>query len=71
MPVLLGIDTGGTYTDAVLFDSQGTDQSRVMASAKALTRRHDLALGIRESLEQVLHSAAPRDIELGGGVFKR
>ena len=34
MAVLLGVDTGGTYTDAVLID-EGED--RVLASAKALT----------------------------------
>ncbi len=58
MPVLLGIDTGGTYTDAVVFDT------RVLASAKALTRRHDLSLGIRESLVKVLGAAGTRGIEL-------
>jgi N-methylhydantoinase A/oxoprolinase/acetone carboxylase beta subunit len=64
MPVLLGIDTGGTYTDAVLFDSRPRGRSRILASAKALTRRHDLSLGIREALEQVLRSAGRRSIEL-------
>jgi N-methylhydantoinase A/oxoprolinase/acetone carboxylase beta subunit len=64
MAVLLGIDTGGTYTDAVVFDSGESDQSRVLASAKALTRRHDLSLGIQESLEQVLSAAGGQEIEL-------
>jgi len=64
MPVLLGIDTGGTYTDAVLFDSREPDRSRILGSAKALTRRHDLSIGIRESMEQVLHSAGGQSIEL-------
>ena len=51
MPTLLGIDTGGTYTDAVLLDEpSGT----VVAAAKALTTRHDLALGIRGAAEAVL-----------------
>lgn len=40
--VRLGIDTGGTYTDAVLVD--GAD--RILASAKELTTRHDLSQGI-------------------------
>src|SRR3972149_259910 len=52
--MLLGIDTGGTYTDAVLFDPS----AGVTASAKALTTRHDLALGIRQAMDQVL-SAVP------------
>ena len=60
MPILLGIDTGGTYTDAVLFDSQ----AGVLASAKALTRRHDLSLGIRESMERVLRSGRGKQVEL-------
>ena len=64
MSVLLGIDTGGTYTDAVIFDSRKEGRSRILASAKALTRRYDLSLGIRESLEKVLHAAGDREIEL-------
>ncbi len=50
MPLLLGIDTGGTYTDAVLFD----EDVGVVASAKALTTRHDLAIGIGGALDDVL-----------------
>ena len=41
-PLFLGIDTGGTYTDAVLWSEAGG----VAAKAKALTTRHDLAVGI-------------------------
>jgi N-methylhydantoinase A/oxoprolinase/acetone carboxylase beta subunit len=47
---LLGIDTGGTYTDAVLFD----ETDGVVASAKSLTTKHDLALGVRGAVEAVL-----------------
>ncbi len=50
MARLLGIDTGGTYTDAVLFD----EDDGVIAAAKALTTKHDLALGLRAAVEQVL-----------------
>ncbi|MBR41969.1 MAG: hypothetical protein CL387_02895, partial [Acidiferrobacter sp.] len=32
----LGVDTGGTYTDAVLLDSDGG----VVSAAKALTSHH-------------------------------
>ena len=42
----LGIDTGGTYTDAVLVDGD----NRIIASAKSLTTRHDLTQGIRGAL---------------------
>ena len=58
--LLLGFDTGGTYTDAVLFDSRA---SAVLASAKALTTKEDLATGLRESMIRVL-PAAVDDIAL-------
>lgn len=54
MALLLGIDTGGTYTDAVLFDDQ---QSRVIAKAKSLTTRHDLAIGISGAVTRVVDAA--------------
>lgn len=49
-PLLLGIDTGGTYTDAVLY----SETAGVVAKAKALTTRHDLAVGISGAVEAVL-----------------
>ena len=52
-PLMLGIDTGGTYTDAVLFD----EDRGVLAKAKALTTRHDLAIGISGAVEAVLAEA--------------
>jgi N-methylhydantoinase A/oxoprolinase/acetone carboxylase beta subunit len=45
----LGIDTGGTYTDAVLVD----ESSRVVAAAKSLTTRHDLPLGIAGAVDKL------------------
>ena len=54
MPILLGIDTGGTYTDAVLYDEQS---GRVVAAAKALTTRHDLAIGIHGAARSVLEGS--------------
>lgn len=59
---LLGIDTGGTYTDAVLFNPE----EGVKARAKALTTRHDLSVGIRNAVEKVLGetSADPSSIRL-------
>src|SRR5688572_6844679 len=55
MAVLLGIDTGGTYTDAVLFD----ESRGVVNSAKALTTKYDLTVGIRQALEAILPPALP------------
>ena len=43
MQLALGIDTGGTYTDAVLVNHE---TGAVLAGAKALTTRHDLSVGI-------------------------
>jgi N-methylhydantoinase A/oxoprolinase/acetone carboxylase beta subunit len=54
MALLLGIDTGGTYTDAVLFDDK---QSQVIAKAKSLTTRHDLAIGISGAVTRVIDAA--------------
>ena len=39
----IGIDTGGTYTDAVIYD---TEKARILASSKALTTHGDLKNGI-------------------------
>lgn len=50
MALMLGVDTGGTYTDAVLIE----DESRVVASAKALTTRHDLAVGVGAAIDAVM-----------------
>src|SRR5580704_376123 len=46
----LGLDTGGTFTDAVLLG----DGKRVIASAKALTTPWNLAIGIGNSIRAVL-----------------
>jgi len=60
MAILLGVDTGGTYTDAVLIK----DETSVIASAKALTTRHDLAVGVGNAVQAVLEQSgvAPSDI---------
>jgi N-methylhydantoinase A/oxoprolinase/acetone carboxylase beta subunit len=59
---LLGIDTGGTYTDAVLF----SPDEGVKARAKSLTTRHDLSEGIRKAVENVLEETGtdPSSIRL-------
>ncbi|MHB8091031.1 MAG: hydantoinase/oxoprolinase N-terminal domain-containing protein [Syntrophales bacterium] len=50
MKIALGIDTGGTYTDAVLLNH---DTGSVLAGAKALTTRRNLAVGIRGAMAAV------------------
>jgi N-methylhydantoinase A/oxoprolinase/acetone carboxylase beta subunit len=54
MQLAIGIDAGGTYTDAVLIDYA---QGSIVAVAKALTTKHDLAIGIHEALRAVLAHA--------------
>ena len=50
MTLRLGIDTGGTYTDAVVFH----DERGVLASSKVLTRHHDLAGCVGEAIRALL-----------------
>jgi N-methylhydantoinase A/oxoprolinase/acetone carboxylase beta subunit len=58
---LVGIDTGGTYTDAAIIDQSN---HRILASAKALTTKGDLAIGVNEAMSLALSQAQPQDIRL-------
>ncbi|HOO04530.1 MAG TPA: hydantoinase/oxoprolinase N-terminal domain-containing protein, partial [Methanomassiliicoccales archaeon] len=60
MELGLGIDTGGTYTDAALVEL-GT--GKVIAKAKALTTRNDLSIGIAGSLRN-LGDVPLKDVKL-------
>ncbi|MBJ2153763.1 hydantoinase/oxoprolinase N-terminal domain-containing protein [Paracoccus sp. IB05] len=51
MAFFLGVDTGGTYTDAVILDEA---ENRVLGTAKSLTTRHDLAEGIGGAVDRAL-----------------
>lgn len=55
----IGIDTGGTYTDAAIIDMR---DHRILAAAKALTTRGDLAIGVGEALRAAVEAA-------GGGLI--
>ena len=61
--VFVGVDTGGTYTDAVVYDER---REVVLATAKAPTTHDDLAIGIEAALDEVLRTAdvAPAAIGL-------
>jgi N-methylhydantoinase A/oxoprolinase/acetone carboxylase beta subunit len=63
MAYFLGVDTGGTYTDALIVDEAAT---RVIGSAKSLTTRGDLALGIGRAVDAALAGAgvAPTQVSL-------
>ena len=50
--MLLGIDVGGTHTDAVAIDTK--DGVKVAASCKVLTRHDDLLASVTEALDVLL-----------------
>ena len=61
--LILGIDTGGTYTDSVILDR---DRGKVLCKAKALTTPHDLTVGIEKCMRSDydwprLHRASGRE----------
>ena len=56
--IRIGLDTGGTYTDAVALDNQG----QVVATAKALTTHWDLSIGLGDAIRAVL-SGLPRGVD--------
>lgn len=47
---MLGIDTGGTYTDGILLDYHSR---QVMATHKSLTTKRDLSIGIEEVIKNI------------------
>ncbi|MBT7122795.1 MAG: hydantoinase/oxoprolinase family protein [Clostridia bacterium] len=49
MKIGLGIDTGGTYTDAVLYEFTG---KKILLTAKALTTKEDLSIGISNAIDE-------------------
>ncbi len=59
---IIGIDTGGTYTDAVLIES---DSGAVIATAKEPTTHYHLATGTGQALASLLQSSgvAAADIQ--------
>lgn len=63
MAYFLGVDTGGTYTDAVIVDEAA---DTVIGKAKSLTTRADLALGIGRAVDAALAGAgvAAKDVAL-------
>ena len=56
--MLLGLDVGGTFTDAVIIDGH-----RVVASAKRRTTKDNLMQGIGEALDAVIQSCNTANIE--------
>jgi N-methylhydantoinase A/oxoprolinase/acetone carboxylase beta subunit len=60
---VIGIDTGGTYTDAIVLDRPS---GRVLAGVKTPTTSHDPALAIGRAMEKVLLASGvdPQKVEL-------
>lgn len=48
MKLGIGIDTGGTYTDAVVYDFESR---RILGAAKSLTTKNDLTIGILGAID--------------------
>jgi N-methylhydantoinase A/oxoprolinase/acetone carboxylase beta subunit len=63
MSLVIGLDTGGTYTDAALLD---VDLDIVRATGKALTTRDNLSIGLDGAISKVLaaYDGIPADIKL-------
>ncbi|MCL1984743.1 MAG: hydantoinase/oxoprolinase family protein [Methanomassiliicoccaceae archaeon] len=61
----LGVDTGGTFTDAVIVDM---DDNTVIAKRKSPTTHHDLSIGLHASVDAVFEACEirPEDISLVG-----
>ncbi len=57
MKLGIGIDTGGTYTDAVIYKF---DTKEVLSAAKALTTKNDLSVGIVNALRKLDQSLLPQ-----------
>jgi N-methylhydantoinase A/oxoprolinase/acetone carboxylase beta subunit len=49
--ILIGIDTGGTYTDAAVIDQA---RHQILASAKSLTTKGDLSIGVGAAMHEAL-----------------
>ena len=50
MSFILGVDTGGTYTDAVILENE----ERIIAFSKALTTHSDLSIGIGSAIQKAV-----------------
>ena len=58
--LVLGIDTGGTYTDGVLLEYHSR---RVLASHKSLTTKRDFSIGIEQVIEHI-HIQDPSAVKM-------
>ena len=68
MTFVLGLDTGGTFTDAALVDTnaEAGAPDAMVAKAKSLTTRQDLSIGVGGAMKAVVETwgGNPADISL-------
>ena len=62
MSLVIGLDTGGTYTDAALLDAAN---GRVLTTGKALTTHEDLSIGVGGAIARVLDAYTKGDGQEG------
>ena len=65
MTLVIGLDTGGTYTDAALID---VSERRVLATGKSLTTVDDLSVGVGDYLVPHLLGFAVKQYDPQGNV---
>ena len=59
MRTILGLDTGGTFTDAAIINAE---DSSVIKTSKSLTTRQDLSIGVGNAMRLALGIEAPSDM---------
>ena len=63
--LLIGIDTGGTFTDAVVIDAR---RHVILATAKAITTKGNLAIGVSEAMASAISKLSHFDASAVGMV---
>ena len=63
MTFVLGLDTGGTFTDAALVDVSAQKEGMI-AKAKSLTTRQDLSIGVGGAMQKVVDQWGGRPEEI-------
>ena len=61
MSLVIGLDTGGTYTDAALLDAAN---GKVLATGKSLTTHEDLSIGLGGAIAIAISAAAGTNCNL-------
>jgi N-methylhydantoinase A/oxoprolinase/acetone carboxylase beta subunit len=58
MRYIIGLDTGGTFTDAAIIDAEGGD---LIAKAKSPTTHHDLSVGLSKAIRAVVDALGAKE----------